>query len=408
MGPALAARLQELSATFWPGSSPSIGTASAQLIACADLSDELRARDEVNKQLGSMPCRLVIDPRLKVRRALAVQAFEHELHGSELLALPGEPLYGIEGGQRPADPARSSSAYVGLLQLSGAPLEFRPLAALLRSPYVGCGTLAQRAALELTLRERNVAEADLGRLSRRQHVRSAAPTALPWRTLQAFGRATDAQATSRDPQPDEHHADSPYGLRGQPWPNPESLGSEEQQQCERMRELLGELSTLGGSGALLDFTQALDLLRELAASASFEAATLDAPVTLTESIDDPLVEYDGIWVRLQGAENWPPISCRPTFLLPVAAQLPRARFRQRPWTTRRGAPGAGGVAALYTSPDLELAGGRRRGHAAAEPSAGRAGTRTADAEAARAGGRAWIAHDGLLHATRAADRGLWT
>ena len=320
MGPALAARLQELGATFWPGSSPSIATASAQLISCADLSDELTcAAQWCRKQLelNAHARLLVIDPRLKVRRALAVQAFEHELHGSELLALPGEPLYGIEGGQRLADYAIVSAA-LGLLQLSGAPLEFRPLAALLRSPYLGCGTLAQRASLELTLRERNVAEADLGRLSELARAQRGSDGAALADTLQAFGRATDAHARSRD-----HAAGwaQQFAVRldAGGWPGPESLGSEEQQQCERLRELLGELSTLGGSGALLDFTQALDLLRELAASASFEAATLDAPVTLTESIDDPLVEYDGIWVAGLSAESWPnPPRADP--FVPIAAQ----------------------------------------------------------------------------------------
>jgi ATP-dependent helicase/nuclease subunit B len=320
MGTALAARLQELGATFWPGHSTSITTASAQLIGCADLTDELACAAQWCRrqlELNAQARLLVIDPRLKVRRALAVQAFEHELHGSELLAGPGEPLFGIEGGQRLADYAIVSAA-LGLLHLSGAPLEFRPLAALLRSPYFGCGTLAQRASLELTLRERNVGEADLARLSELARTQRGSDGAALADTLQAFGRAADAEAAPRD------HAAGwaqqfAARLAAGGWPGPDPLGSEEQQQCERMRELLGELSTLGGSGALLDFKQALELLRELAASASFEAATLDVPVTLTESIDDPLVEYDGIWVAGLSAESWPnPPRADP--FVPIAAQ----------------------------------------------------------------------------------------
>ena len=85
-------------------------------------------------------------------------------------------------------------------------------------------------------------------------MRSAGPRALPWpHALHAFGHAAGAPATPRD------HAAGwaqqfAARLDAGGWPGPESLGSEEQQQCERLRELLGELSTLGGSGALLDFS----------------------------------------------------------------------------------------------------------------------------------------------------------
>ena len=103
------------------------------------------------------------------------------------------------------------------------------------------------------------------------------------------------------------------------WPGEGALGSEELQQCERFRELLAELSTLGGTGRLLNFRQALDLLRALAMRTSFEAATPDVPVTLTESIDDPLVEYDGIWIAGLSAENWPAPPRSDPFL-PIGAQ----------------------------------------------------------------------------------------
>ena len=319
-GGALERRLRELGGAFWPARAPAAHDPPTQLIGCADVTDELRrAAGWCREQLARNPRArlLVVDTRLRVRRSLAVQAFEHELHGSGLLGPPGEVLYGIEGGQRLSDYAIVSAA-LGLLHLSGAALEFRELAALLRSPYIGCGTRAQRAALELTLRERNVAAADFARLcdlARAQRSETGAALAV---TLEGIAPTLEREAAKRD-----HGAgwarDFAARLDAGGWPGEGSLGSEEQQQRERFRELLGELSVLGGDGALLSFTQALELLRALAMRTSFEAETLDAPVTLTESTNDPLVEYDGIWVAGLSAESWPAPPRADPFV-PIAAQ----------------------------------------------------------------------------------------
>ena len=202
--------------------------------------------------------------------------------------------------------------------MSGAPLEFRELAALLRSPYIGSGTLAQRAALELTLRERNVAAADFASLCDLARMPRSGGGAALADALHALAPALTRTAGRR-----EHGAvwarDFAARLDAGGWPGIETLGSEEQQQCERFRELLGELSVLGGGGAPLTFGQALELLRALAMRTAFEAATPDVPVTLTDSIDDPLVDYDGIWVAGLSADHWPTAPRADPFI-PIAAQ----------------------------------------------------------------------------------------
>ena len=320
LGSALLDRLQELGGTFWPAGTAAAANSPWQAIGCADPADELRcAARWCKEQLVRNPQArlLVVDTRLRLRRAHAVQAFEHELHGSNLLGMPGEALYGIEGGQPLADYALVRAA-LDLLQLSGGALEFQQLAALLRSPYIGCGTPAQRANLELTLRERNVTEADLARLCDLARGQRSGGGAALVETLLSIAPSWAGESARHD-----HGAgwarEFAARLEAGGWPGEGSLGSEELQQCERLRELLGELSTLGGSGTLLNCRQALDLLRALAMRTSFEAATPDVPVTLTESIDDPLVDYDGIWVAGLSAESWP-VPPRADPFVPIAAQ----------------------------------------------------------------------------------------
>ncbi len=319
MGRALRARLDELGGVFWPTAAAAEARPAWQAVGCADPVDELRcAARWCREQLTRNPAArlLVVDTRLRLRRAHAVQAFEHELHGSELLGQLGEAHYALEGGQRLAEYALVRAA-LDLLQLSGGPLEFPQLAALLRTPYIGCGTPAQRAALELTLRERNVSEADLARLGELAAAQRDGAGAALADTLRGLLPAWAGSVARRDGA--GWAQDFAARLEAGGWPGKDPLGSEELQQCERLREVLGELSTLGGSGALLSFREALELLRALAVRTSFEAATPDVPVTLTESIEDPLVEYDGIWVAGLSAENWPAPPRADPFV-PIAAQ----------------------------------------------------------------------------------------
>jgi hypothetical protein len=105
-GGALLARLGELGASLWPLSTDAPLSARWHSVECADPADELRraacwCREELVRNPEARL--LVVDTRLKLRRAQAVQAFEHELHASEVLGPMGEVLYGIEGGQPLAD-----------------------------------------------------------------------------------------------------------------------------------------------------------------------------------------------------------------------------------------------------------------------------------------------------------------
>jgi probable DNA repair protein len=328
-GAALRARLVELGATFTPadpiGPAFALAPASASAIphttvnACANAHDELRrAAQWCRAELGRNPAArlLVVVPQLAQQRAAAVLAFEHEL---------GESAFAIEGGQA-LDEYPMVGAALDFLRLCGGPLEFRELAALLRSPYLGCGAIPQRAALELALRERNVHAADLRLLGTLAQALRSGGEALA---------ATLAEVASRVVMPRGLRASAAdwarrfaAALEAGGWPGAMPLGSEEQQQCERLRALIGELALVGGGGAgQLDHGAAVGMFAAMARRTAFEADSGDVPVTLTAALEDPLVGYAGIWVAGLGAEQWPPPP-RPDPFIPIAVQraagLPQA------------------------------------------------------------------------------------
>ncbi len=332
-GPVLRASLLRLGAEFLAAdpTAPAHGLAPSEPLTCActHAADELRrAAQWCRAGLERNPAAryLIVVPQLEQRRAAAVMAFDHELVGGALVTAAGESPYVIEGGRSLAEYPMVAAA-LALLRLSGGPLDFLEFAPLLRSPYWECGSQAQRAALELVLRDRNVHAADLARLAGFARNQSRGASA-------ALADALDALAPA---------ASLPRGLRvthaawarkfaealdAFGWPGSAALGSEEQQQHERWRALLGELALLGaGAGPLIEHSAAIGLLATLARRTAFEAASEDVPVTLTASLHDPLVRYDGIWVAGLGAEIWP-APPRPDPFIPISVQraagLPQA------------------------------------------------------------------------------------
>lgn len=320
MGSSLEARLRELGAEFWPGRARPEPAAPDQVVACADPTDELRrAARWCREQLQRDPRArlLVVDPLLARRRALAIGIFGHELQGRELLIGAEAAPFGVEGGQQ-LSAYPTVAAALRLLELGGDAVEFPELAALLRSPYIDCGGSVERAALELSLRERNVPRADCAVLlalagSSRPPAGTGLITALEKIAGTVVGQVRRQECAgwwSRR---------FAALLEAAGWPGTQSLGSEEQQQCERFRDLLGEFSLLGGGSVRFDCGQALELLRALAARTAFDSATGDLPVTLTASTDDPLAGYDGIWVAGLSADSWP-MPARPDPFVPLAVQ----------------------------------------------------------------------------------------
>ena len=322
LGTALEARLRTLGASFVDaGAIPAPVAGGHRLCSAANADDELRlaaqwCRERLEQDSAARL--LVVIPQLLEERAGAIQAFEHALHGAE--AGRGEPLFALEGGQ-PLSSYPLIRAALGLLALASAPVTFSQAAALLRSPYLTCGTQAQRAALELLLRERNVHAVDFALLLELARNETRGPAAGCGAALQAISPAMSLPRGTR--------AGAGWWARryvemleAMGWAGAETLGSAELQQQGRFRELLGELDRLGAGGGQLGPEQAHELLSALATRTAFEAESADVPVTLTASLDDPLVDYDGIWVAGMGAARWPPPPLPEPFL-PILMQRER-------------------------------------------------------------------------------------
>ena len=103
------------------------------------------------------------------------------------------------------------------------------------------------------------------------------------------------------------------------WPGPRTLSSDEQQTVARWQSLLDEYAALGAWLPTQDLDAAVATLADLAAERYFDPASVEAPVTLTNSQDDPIVRYDAIWVAGLDAAQWP-ASARPDVFIPLAMQ----------------------------------------------------------------------------------------
>ena len=319
IGPRLASRLRELGATIV--APEVVGEPRAdEVVACGDATDELRraarwCRERLQRDPGARL--LVVDLVLERRRPLAVQCFEHELLGGSLGEGDLESPFAIEGGQELASHATVGAA-LGLLRLACGRLEFPELSALLRSPYLRLGGGAFRAALELRLRDRNIARADCASLLRLARTGRFNDHPAAAEDLSSLATIASEMALERGPA-------SRWGprfasvLEAGGWPGDGPLSSAEQQQCERWRELLGEFSLLEAGGDRLGPAQALELLDALATRTAFDAATGDVAVTVTASTLDPLIGYDGIWVAGLSSESWP-LPPRADPFVPLAAQ----------------------------------------------------------------------------------------
>ena len=306
MGATLKRRLQDLGAIVDPGVASNASNAD-EVVSAADRLDELRRAAHWSRTLleRDRSARvLIIVPRLAQVRAIATQTFDHELNGIE--TCEGGVLrtrFAIEGGV-PLSDYPLVSAGLGLLALGCKAVQFAELATLLRCDFLRCGTRAARAALELLLRDRQVTACNLAQLPALARAAAAAwsePMAAALDTV----LATVRQAALRHEQAGAWAPLFAAQLELWGWPGAQALGSGEQQQRERFEVLLGEFATLGSAGGPMSATAALELLRTLAARTAYEPATDDAAVTISASLGDPLVHYDGIWVTGLNAEQWP-------------------------------------------------------------------------------------------------------
>ena len=254
-------------------------------------------------------------------------------------------MFAIEGGRPLPEFPLIAHALLTLRLLTGR-LRFDEVVRWLRLPFLDGDDVMAGAAIEASLRNGRKLEfgaeelaAFLERDCRRG--RRGGARGAPAPAMHDAGRRRGAAPAEWSPR-------LLAALRQLGWHGARPLRSDEQQTVDRWHALLDEYSALGPWLSQATLSDAVATLADLAAERNFDPASVEAPVTLTESHDDPVVRYDGIWVAGLDAAQWPPPP-RPDVFIPlrlqVAAGVPwasaaaqtAARARRSP----RGAPAPG-------------------------------------------------------------------
>ena len=266
-------------------------------------------------------CRLlIVDARLRQRRGLYERLLSQTLTPSEWFgnaARDASTVFTFEGGRPLAEFPVIAHALLTLRLLTGR-LRFEELVRWLRLPFLDQQDCFAGSAVESQLREARRLEfsaAELVALLER-----SAPEHLPAHALAGRLKLAIATLGSEALTPAEWAPRTLTALRQLGWYGSRVLRSDEQQTVARWHALLDEYSALGAWLPRGSASAAVSALADLAAERNFDAASAEAPVTLTDSHDDPIVHYDGIWVAGLDAAQWP-APPRPDVFIPFGLQV---------------------------------------------------------------------------------------
>ena len=263
---------------------------------------------------------LLVVPELRKQRHWWERALSQRLDYRLILEpalVSAESAFAIEGGQPLHDYALINTA-LQLIALACGQGDFNALSTVLRSPFLDTAARDSRLRIDVWLREHNLGAGQLAILDalpgRLEHGLGES-AALAWRAL-VEALASDARDALATPSQWAQRFASLLGRVG--WPG-EALTSAEQQVRMRFDQLLGEFSSMTLTPHRLSRQQAGEQLLELAARIAFEPASDDVAVTVTATLEDPIVQYDGIWVAGLSAEAWPQ-AASPDPLIPIGLQ----------------------------------------------------------------------------------------
>ncbi|MEO8016464.1 MAG: PD-(D/E)XK nuclease family protein [Pseudomonadota bacterium] len=268
---------------------------------------------------------LIVDAKLRQRRSLYDRLLSQTLSPSEWLSSSpraASTAFAIEGGRPLSEFPLIAHALLTLRLLTGR-LRFDEVVRWLRLPFLDGSDVFAGAAIEANLRNgRRLEFSAEGLAAILERSDGAAASVLAARLRQGLNTLAGSRRT-----PTEWAPRLLAALRQLGWHGTRALQSEEQQTVNRWHALLDEYSALEPWTAQGSAADAVATLADLAGERNFDAASVEAPVTLTESHDDPAVRYDGIWVAGLDAAQWPPAP-RPDVFIPlhlqVAAGLPWA------------------------------------------------------------------------------------
>ncbi len=262
---------------------------------------------------------LIVVPDLPQRRAEALRVLEQTLAPRQALGdAREEGVLNVEGGEPLAGYPVVRHALTGLKLLT-APQELAAWSAWLRSAFWSVPA-AQRACLDAWLRRVHPHEGDARDLLASLEAAPAALAEAAGSLRAALARALEALGGPA--------ATAEVGLWAQRfeqalaalgWPGARTVSSLEQQARARFEDVLFSLLSLGGWRRTLSAPQAVRLLAALLERTAFAPASGEAAVTLSGSLADPVLRYDGIWVTGLHADAWPPPPAVNPFI-PVSAQ----------------------------------------------------------------------------------------
>ena len=297
------------------------GTAGIAIAAARDDEHELALIGAwCRAQLEADPGQrlLIVDARLRQRRRQYERVLSQTLSPAEWVdgnAREFSTLFVIEGGQPLTDFPLVAHALLTLRLLVGS-LRFDELVLWLRMPFLDGNDEFAGAAIETALRKgRRVeytAPALLAFLERGAGEAAAA--------LAAGLREAMASVDGKKRSPAEWATRLLNALRRLGWPGTRPLRSDELQTVARVQTLLDEYAALGAWLGPTDAASAVATLSDLARERSFDPASVAAPVTVTDSHEDPVVHYDGIWIAGLDASQWPPPP-RPDAFIPLRLQV---------------------------------------------------------------------------------------
>lgn len=319
----------------WGAEIPAVTAAPGPVTVCAAENDthelELiaawcREHLEANPQSRL----LVVDARLRQRRSLYDRVLSQTLTPTAWLDKQPRALsrvYAIEGGRPLAEFPLVAHALLCLRLLTGR-LRFDELVHWLRLPFLDDADGFLGAVVEDLLRRGRRLELTAEEFAAFLE-RDAAPTpvtAFVQRLRQAIGLLGGERRAPAEWSPRLLAA-----LRTLGWHGSRPLRSDEQQTVARWHLLLDEYAALGGWLPRASAADAVAVLADLAAERYFDPESAAAPVTLTDSHDDPVVRYDAIWVAGLDAAQWP-AAPRPDVFIPLRLQVQAGI----PWATANG------------------------------------------------------------------------
>jgi ATP-dependent helicase/nuclease subunit B len=267
--------------------------APAALAQAADPGQELALVAQwCRERLSVAPAArlLVIVPELARRHGEVRRVFDAALGADN-------EAYALEGGQALLAYA-PVAAGLRTLQVLTSQVEFAQLSQWLRDSFWARPAAAQRAQLEVWLRTAVPPRLTVRQLLRA--LRAAPPSLRPYADEVAVGTELMLAALaggSRAPLAEwSARFARVLALCDLTARAARQRSSHTQQVLQRLDELLQECSAVPPALGVFNAAEALDLFTQLLTRTHFEPATGDAAVTLTATLADPILRYDGIWV----------------------------------------------------------------------------------------------------------------